>query len=120
MVRYLHAAAGFPTEATWYDAVKSGNYNSWPWLNPKNVRAHFPESEETQKGHMRNERQGLRSTRKRAKRRNDVDSDNANRTECPSNIHHAKHQDVFMCTFNLKNEMESKIYDQLKEKIYSD
>ena len=25
-----------------------------------------------------------------------------------------------MCTFDLKNEMESKIYDQLKEKIYSD
>ena len=42
VIRYLHAAARFPTEATWYDTVKAGNYNSWPWLNPKNVRAHFP------------------------------------------------------------------------------
>ena len=47
VIRYLHAAAGFPTEATWHGAVKNGNYASWPWLNPKNVRAHFPESEET-------------------------------------------------------------------------
>ena len=54
VIRYLHAAAGFPTESTWYSAVRSGNFTSWPWLTPKNVRAHFPESEETQKGHMRN------------------------------------------------------------------
>ena len=47
VVRYLHAAAGFPTKSTWYLAVKSGNFTSWPWLTPKNVRAHFPESEET-------------------------------------------------------------------------
>ena len=28
------------------------------------VRKHFPESDETQKGHMKRQRQGLRSTRK--------------------------------------------------------
>ena len=56
MIRYLHDAAGFPTDLTWYSAVKSGNYTSWPWLTPKNVRAHFPESEKPQKGHMRNTR----------------------------------------------------------------
>ena len=84
------------------------------------MRAHFPESEETQKGHMQNERQGLRSTRKLAKRKNDVDGDNASSTECLPIINNLKHQDVFMCTFDLKNEMQSKIYDQMKEKIYSD
>ena len=69
---------------------------------------------------MRNELEGLLLTRKIAKRRNDMNVNNANYMECPPNIHNAKHQDVFMCTFNLKNEMESKIYDQMKEKIYSD
>ena len=43
VIRYLHTTAGFPTESTWYSAVKSGNYTAWPWLTPKNVRAHFPE-----------------------------------------------------------------------------
>ena len=29
----------------------------------KNVNKHFPESEETQKGHMQSQRQGVRSTK---------------------------------------------------------
>ena len=30
VIRYLHAAAEFPTESTWYSAVRSGNCTSWP------------------------------------------------------------------------------------------
>ena len=78
--------------------------------------AHFPESEEMQKGHMRNERQGLRSTRKLAKPRNEVDGANASGTECPPVKNNAKQQDVFMCVFDLQNEMQSKIYDEMQEK----
>ena len=62
-VRYLHAAAGFPTKATWLRAIRNGHYVSWPLLTVRNVNKHFPESEETQKGHMRNQRQGVRSTK---------------------------------------------------------
>ena len=62
-VRYLHAAAGHPTKYTWLKAIARGNYNSWPLINVRNVRKHFPESEETQLGHMRGARQGVRSTR---------------------------------------------------------
>ncbi|KAL7478346.1 LOW QUALITY PROTEIN: hypothetical protein ACHAW6_006995, partial [Cyclotella cf. meneghiniana] len=29
-IRYLHAAAGFPSRATWIKAIRAGNYNSWP------------------------------------------------------------------------------------------
>ena len=46
-VRYLHAAAGFPTKATWIKTIRKGNYLSWPLMNVKNVSKHFPESEET-------------------------------------------------------------------------
>ena len=63
-VRHLHAAAGHPTEETWLKAIKKGNYNSWPLIDTKNIRKKFPESEETQFGHMRGQRQGTRSTRK--------------------------------------------------------
>ena len=64
-VRYLHAAAGFPTQETWIKAIKKGNYNTWPTITPTVVRRHFPESDETQKGHMKRQRQGVRSTRVR-------------------------------------------------------
>ncbi len=62
-VRYLHAAAGHPTEDTGLKAIKKGNYNSWPLIDTKKIRKYFPESEETQFGPMRGQRQGVRSTR---------------------------------------------------------
>jgi len=62
-VRYLHAAAGHPTKHSWLKAIARGNYNSWPLITVSNVRKHFPESEETQFGHMRGARQGVRSTK---------------------------------------------------------
>ena len=55
-VRYLHAAAGFPTKATWLKSIPHVNYLTWPILTINNVHKYFPESEETQKGHMRNQR----------------------------------------------------------------
>jgi hypothetical protein len=64
-VKYLHAAAGFPTEETWIKAIKAGNYATWPTITPSTVRRHFPESDETQQGHMKRQRQGVRSTRVR-------------------------------------------------------
>ena len=63
MVRYYHAAAGFPTKATWLKAIENNHYASWPGLSTKVVRAHFPESEETQKGHMKKQKAGARSTK---------------------------------------------------------
>jgi hypothetical protein len=62
-VQYLHAAAGFPVEESWIKAIKAGNYNTWPNLTPSIVQRHFPESDETQQGHMKRQRQGVRSTR---------------------------------------------------------
>jgi hypothetical protein len=61
--KYLHAAAGFQPEETWYKAVKAGNFITWPGLSPEAVRKHFPESYETQQGHMKKQCQGVRSTR---------------------------------------------------------
>ena len=64
-IQYLHAAVGFPVKDTWVKAIKAGNYNTWPTLTPTTVHHHFPESDETQKGHMKQQRQGVRSTRTR-------------------------------------------------------
>ena len=61
-IRYLHAAAGFPTKATWLKAIRKGNFLSWPIKNVMNVHKYFPESEETQRGPIRSQRQGVSST----------------------------------------------------------
>jgi hypothetical protein len=61
-VQYLHAVAGHPTEDTWLKAIRKGNYNSWPLSDKKKVQKYFPESEETQFGHMRGQHQGVRLT----------------------------------------------------------
>ena len=52
-VKYLHAAAGFPTRETWLKAINAGNFATWPTITSNNVRRHFPESDETAKGHMK-------------------------------------------------------------------
>lgn len=63
IVRYYHAACGFPTQATWPKAINAGNYASWPGLSVRVVKRYFLESEVTQKGHMRKTKAGVRSTK---------------------------------------------------------
>jgi len=33
LVHQLHAAAGFPVQESWIDAIKAGNYTTWPGIN---------------------------------------------------------------------------------------
>ncbi len=44
--------------------INAGNYTTWPGLTATAVRNHFPEFNETQKGYMKRQRQGLQSNRK--------------------------------------------------------
>jgi len=60
---YFHAAAGFPTKESCTDAVQAGNYATWPGLTTTLISKHFPDSNETQKGHMKGQRKGVRSTK---------------------------------------------------------
>ena len=62
-IRYLYSAAGFPTKSTWLKIICNRSYLSWPLVNIKNVNKYSPESDKTQKGHMRTQRQGLQSTK---------------------------------------------------------
>ena len=41
-IRYLHACAGFPTKGYWINAIKGGNYATWPNLTTEAVNQHFP------------------------------------------------------------------------------
>ena len=41
----------------------------------ESVNAHFPESDKTQKGHMKSQRQGSRSTQEKEKEKNENESE---------------------------------------------
>ena len=41
-IRYLHAAAGFPTKSTWLKAIRNNNYMSWPLLTVKKRQQILP------------------------------------------------------------------------------
>ena len=63
LVKYFHAAAGFPVKDTWLKAIKNGNYESWPGLTYQNARKYCPSADDTLKGHLVQTRQGVRSTK---------------------------------------------------------
>ena len=62
LVKYFHAAAGFPVRDTWIKAIKNGNYASWPGLTYNNAKKYCPSADETIKGHLVQSRHGVRST----------------------------------------------------------
>ena len=63
MVQYYHAAAGFPTKPTWIKAIKNQQFASWQGLTADVVARHYPDSEETPKGHGRKAPSGQGSTK---------------------------------------------------------
>ena len=52
IIRFLHAALGFPPKSTLLKAIHNGHLNMFPGHPASNVNKFFPESDKTQKGHM--------------------------------------------------------------------
>ena len=52
--------------ATWCDAIDRGYFITWPGLTSTLVRKHLPKDIATYKGHLKQERKGLRSTKKQS------------------------------------------------------
>ena len=63
LVRYFHAAAGYPVISTCLNSIKTGNYSSWPGLAYNNAARYCPSADKTIKGRMLHTRQGVRSTK---------------------------------------------------------
>jgi hypothetical protein len=61
VIAFHHALLGFPTKATLLEGTRRGFLTTFPDLTPENINKYFPESAETQKDHMRQGRQGVRS-----------------------------------------------------------
>ena len=90
VVRFHHAALGHPTKATLLTAAQHGNLVTFPGLTPQNISRHFPELDETQKGHMKQTKQGVRSTKI-------VDEDAMLGVKQQPGV---KHKDVYLIVFN--------------------
>jgi hypothetical protein len=75
----------------WLKAVKAGNFLGWPLLNEKNVNKYYPESDETNKGHMNQTRKNVRSTKSKP-------------FEDPKTapLHGKKVQDVYVRTYDVR------------------
>ena len=61
IIRVLHKCAFSPCKSTWITAIK--NFQSWPGLSAKLVEKHLQATPATLKGHMRQQRMNIRSTK---------------------------------------------------------
>ena len=65
-IQYLHQAAFSPPKATLLRALHNNEFVTWPGLTVKAVQKYQPElSPTTDKGHMKPQKQGIRSTKEK-------------------------------------------------------
>ncbi len=68
---WYHAAAGFPPKETFIRAVCNGNYAMWPQLTVQLIHKYMPDLDETAKGHLKGQCQGVRLMKQKAFEKND-------------------------------------------------
>ena len=66
LIRYFHAAAGYPVRSTWLKAIGSGNYTTWPGLTLANATKYCTSATAAILRHLVQKRQGVRSTKTKA------------------------------------------------------
>jgi hypothetical protein len=112
LVRYYHAAVGFPTKPTWVAVIKNRQFASWPGLTAKSVTKHFLELEETTKENGHKMQSGLHPTKTTAG--DDMYSDNNNNNTAPKpplpSQPTTKQRKVYIKIYNLKDKAQLKMY----------
>ena len=63
LVQYLHRAAFIPVVSAWTKDIDAGYCDTWTCLTSELVRKHLPLSLSTNKFHLRQDRQNIRSTK---------------------------------------------------------
>ena len=63
LVRYMHAASGFPVKSVCLREIKRGNFETWSGLTYSNAVNYFPHAVEMIKWHIVESLQGVRSTK---------------------------------------------------------
>jgi len=73
IITFHHQSLFSPVKSTWINAIKNGNFQSWPSLTATNVVNHLDPSTSTSKGHIKQIKQNIRSTKKIGSPFNNVD-----------------------------------------------
>jgi hypothetical protein len=89
----------FPPKDTFLDAVQPGNYSLWPGLTTTLILKHFPNSDKMQKGHMKGQHEGVRSTKVTAPVMMKVEPGTSN----PPSPTIKKHYNIFVVVYELLN-----------------
>ena len=63
LAKFLHACCFSPTKSTFTMAIKKGNFVNWPGLTVELITKYLQPSLSTEKGHLRQERKNLQSTK---------------------------------------------------------
>jgi hypothetical protein len=63
---WYHTSVGSPPKETFIDAVRNGNYATWPKLTVVLINQYYPDADKTVKGNLKGQRQGIRSTKQKA------------------------------------------------------
>ena len=63
LIRYFHAAEGYPVCSKRLKEIGAGNYSSWPGIRLANATKYFPSADATIMGHIFQNIQGVRSTK---------------------------------------------------------
>ena len=63
LIQYFQGCCFSPTKSTFLQAVKNGNFITWPGLTATAVEKHYKRTIYVAKGHLNQERQGLQSTK---------------------------------------------------------
>jgi hypothetical protein len=63
---WYHAADRFPPKETFTKAICNGNYATWPKLTVQLIHKYMPDTDETAKGHLKGQCQGVRSMKQKA------------------------------------------------------
>ena len=63
LIEYYHKCCFSPVISTWVQAIKKGNFCTWPGLTSSAVIKYLPPSLATAKGHMQQQHKNIRSTK---------------------------------------------------------
>jgi len=108
---WYHASAGFPIKESFIKAVRKGNYATWPKLTVTLINKYMPDSDETAKGHLKGQRQGIGSTKHNAftalveqeETRIKIEGESSPYKPLPP----TKLDDIFICVVDLTDEIHT-------------
>ena len=63
LIRYFHAAAGYPVRSKWLKSISAGKYSTWPGLILTNATKYCLLATSIIMGHLVQKIQGVRSTK---------------------------------------------------------